>query len=272
MTETNTSTALTQTDAYQAARALKRQAAMGGNIDALLNSMTNTLNNEAEKAGVGGSMAFFKFSGRSGEYMIGTEALSEGTHVVFNIMEARNGYVCWVGGKPKKKIVEKVLGGEKPLPDFDTVKREFNFAPPGGAYAAGDGWKEIRSVPVKLANGSDMLLFETESKSGRNAIVALSKAFGDQWKFHTDEDGLPQLPIVSIGSSSFKTDQMTSKAYAPELKIVGWMNGEDFMKLSDTSVEDNYGDAAGEEAERAEARQASEKSVSKAPGGQRYKK
>lgn len=220
----NTSVAALSADDYYAALAAEAEGYRGG----------------------GDGVNFLKFNGNDGLYSYGADdiSLEIGTQAAVNPRSLKRGFICWIDGKPKEEIMMSLEEGPPP-PKHSLTDH--------GPYRKGEGWVEQKTIEFKTIEGDILnLLFQANNKSKMNALEALMKDFGRNFR---NNPGC--LPVIEFGSTSFETQERDEegkpygrkiKKYAPSFKILGWLAETELDAIVQGAPEDyDQGDAGAED-------------------------
>lgn len=194
-------------------------AAKSGGLVAMVNAEVDAFNMAANELGAN-IAGYFQFSGNTGEWKFNGQIYEHGTAVAINPGEMRKGFVCWKGGKPIARVVERIIPnpGEAPvrLPHKSELKDH-------GPYdSANDGWTELVELPVRFLDTGTEADISLSSKGGRRALLALGAEWATKSKMNLDDDGQKMIAIVEIGANSFKPKDSPGLKWAPSFKIIAW--------------------------------------------------
>lgn len=196
--------------------------------------------------GGGGGVLFLKMNGNTGFYSYGADdiELADGTQAAMNPRSLKRGFICWLGGQVKEEIMMSL---EEGLPPAKHLLNDY------GPYGKDDGWSEQKTIEFKtLDNEGLTLLFQANNKSKMNALEALMKDFGRNFRSYPG-----CVPIVELSSNSFETQPKDEngkpegrkvKKFAPLFKIVHWLPEEELAALTDGAPADYDQGSEGEAA------------------------
>jgi len=203
----------------------------------------------ADNAGVSDAEGFLRFSGNTGEWTVRDDVLGDLTLFAFNVLTCRMGYIGWSNGKPIKKILEPMLGGN-PLPAEHELQ-------PIEKFKEMDGWQRVVVIDVRdMEMEYGQMEVSLPAENGYRPVNKLVKEFGVEGKKHIDPDTRrPMIPVIEISSESF--DSKGGTKYAPILKIVDWVPEAELEELAQAAE----GDAAETEGETEAPKEAAKKDV-----------
>lgn len=194
--------------------------------------------------GGGGGVLFLKMNGNTGYYSYGADDidLPDGTQAAMNPRSLKRGWICWLGGQVKEEIMMSL---EEGMPPAKHLLNDY------GPYGKDDGWSEQKTIEFKtLDNEGLTLLFQANNKSKMNALEALMKDFGRNFRSYPG-----CVPIVELSSNSFETqpkdengkpDGRKVKKFAPLFKIVHWLPEGELAALTEGAPADYDQGAEGE--------------------------
>jgi hypothetical protein len=180
----------------------------------------------------GGSFAYLKMDGNSGNYSYGADdiELPAGTQLAMDWKSLRQGWIIWSGGQVEHEVmvdpVNEAVPAKRDLPDF-------------GPYGKDDGPREQLTIQLKMIEDPFVeLLFQANNASKRNALGAVMKDFMKSFKLHPGA-----YPVIEIDSNSFDAKDPDNpkrkfKKYAPKFKIVDWISADELNAMSEGSPED----------------------------------
>lgn len=181
--------------------------------------------------------SFLAFSGNDGTYTYGPKddkkELVHGTQVAMDPNSYNRGWICWVDGKPKDRIVVNILAGkpqedEKSLPDHGPYK----------TYQDGtsDGWQKYGEID--LIDVNDETAPYSYNFFGFTKYTAFARFLGEYAKLRKTKPG--QFPVVELGARKYEvTNEKVRKGtfkFAPDFKIVGWLTADQYAELSSAAA------------------------------------
>lgn len=173
-----------------------------------------------EMGGGNGGGKFMQFNGKTGRYSVKKDELPSEMRLVFNPDATERGGICWVKGEVKKEVMVNILSG--PAPNANQLQEQYDFGPyeaPVNPTDPKDGWVDQSSVRFANPESGEEYILKMSSESGRRAIGAV---LSDYSKMRAAHPGM--LPIVTNGARGFTPKNSRYTVYAPEFKIVGWMD------------------------------------------------
>lgn len=159
-----------------------------------------------------GDSAFLKFSGKTGEYVLGRDEIDvDGEIAIINTLSLSHGYVRW-GEKPPAKVFVSI-SQELPTPPapfegVDENGRPKTYMPTDARHLTG------RFIDDNLGDFS----FECNSMGGVERVDELYDAILDRAEAGTEYI----FPMVKLANDFYKRE--TGKVYKPIFDIVGWAN------------------------------------------------
>ncbi len=170
------------------------------------------------------SSPFLKFA--KGDWTLGQseEPVKDGSQFVANMAGLKVGWQRWENNAPAETIMTLVETGEAPPKRSELGfldKADWEIDEKSGA--ARDPWQFTNQLPMTSTATGDVM-FTTSSRGGINAIGALCKDYGKEYRQRPGE-----APVIEIGTESYKHTTY-GKVYTPKLRLVGWVDEADLLK------------------------------------------
>jgi hypothetical protein len=151
-----------------------------------------------------------------GTWVIGDDALKDGTEFVAHIDQLIRGWVKFEDGRVVDRIIGKIADGFKPpkredLSDADPASWTEKNADDGKLR---DPWTQQWFLPLIGVESGELVTFVTGSKGGIGAVADLCRVYG-----HRQQHGL--LPIIALKTRSYRHKQY-GKIETPDFQVVGW--------------------------------------------------
>lgn len=220
---------------------LIKQAANTG-LSALTTNPLAAFATATTSAGVSGTVGkHVTHSGKTGEWKCAGQPVDEGKTFIFDMLGVRHQWMAWKDQRPVHNITEKLLGGN-PLPDEVDLPDFWN-----GRRKGSDGWQKNLVYDIYDPETGETFEITLKADSEYRPACRLNKEYQNKAAARLDATGMPPLPVIELGDSTFFSKVQNETFHAPTLTIVDWMTREEVDAILEQAAI-NAGEAGAEDA------------------------